>query len=70
MSITERTRYQASWGAWYVQVTMDDGQTVELKFDHEPTWAEVEPVAQQVWLSIQPPETTIILEAEDGKTQI
>ena len=67
----ERTRYQASWGAWYVQVTMDDGQDVELKFDHEPTWAEVEPVAQSVWASMQPPPPpvpTIGVITEEGVT--
>ena len=48
----ERTRYQASWGAWYVQVTMNDGQIVELKFDHEPKWEEVEKIA----LSLPPIE--------------
>lgn len=58
---TERNRYQASWGAWYVQIEID-GQVVELKFDHNPTNAEIDPIAQQVWLSMQP---TVILEAED-----
>jgi hypothetical protein len=64
MTWTERNRYQASWGAWYVQVEID-GQNVELKFDHSPTFAEIDPIAQQVWQSMQPPEPTIILEAED-----
>ena len=64
MSWTERTRYQASWGDWYVQIEID-GQVVELKFNHSPTAEEIEPVAQQVWASMQPPEETIILEAED-----
>jgi hypothetical protein len=41
----ERTRYQASWGAWYVQVEFDDGRIVELKFKDEPKWEEVEKVA-------------------------
>ena len=68
MSWTERTRYQASWGDWYVQIEID-GQVVELKFNHSPTAEEIEPVAQQVWASMQPPEETIILEAED-ETQI
>lgn len=44
----ERTRYQASWGAWYVQVTMDDGQIVELKFDHEPKPEMVDKQAQVI----------------------
>lgn len=61
---SERTRYQASWGAWYVQIEIG-GQIVELKFDHEPKWEEVEKVAQQVWLNMQLPEPIIILEAED-----
>lgn len=61
---TERNRYQASWGAWYVQIEID-GQVVELKFQHSPTAEEIEPIAQQVWQSMQPPEPTIILEAED-----
>jgi hypothetical protein len=61
----ERTRYQASWGAWYVQVQFDNGQIVELKFDHNPTNAEIDQIAQQVWAAMQPPEPTIILEAED-----
>ena len=41
----ERTRYQASWGVWYVQVILDDGRMVELKFDNEPKAEEVEKVA-------------------------
>lgn len=61
MTWIERNRYQTSWGAWYVQIEID-GQVVELKFDHSPTNAEIDPIAQQVWLSIQ---ATIILEAED-----
>lgn len=59
----EFRRYQASWGAWYVQIKFADGQIVELKFDHEPTPEEIYPIAEQVWLNMQP---TIILEAEDG----
>lgn len=62
----ERTRYQASWGAWYVQVQFDDGQIVELKFDHEPTSIEVDAKAQEDWMNMQPPAPTIELEAEDG----
>ena len=65
MTWTERTRYQASWGAWYVQIEID-GQVVELKFDHSPTAAEIDPIAQQVWLSMQPPAPTIEVVAEDG----
>lgn len=61
MTWTERTRYQASWGAWYVQIELD-GEVCELRFDHSPTTAEIDPLAQQVWASMQP---TIILEAED-----
>ena len=64
MTWTERNRYQASWGAWYVQIEID-GQVVELKFDHSPTTEEIDQIAQQVWLSMQPPESTILLEAED-----
>lgn len=48
----ERTRYQASWGAWYVQVEFDDGRIVELKFKDEPKWEEVEKIA----LSLPPVE--------------
>jgi len=44
----EITRYQASWGAWYVQVLTDDGQRIELKFDHEPKLEEVEKVALSI----------------------
>jgi hypothetical protein len=62
----ERTRYQASWGDWYVQVQFDDGQIVELKFDHSPTNAEIDPIAQRIWLSMQPPQPTIEVIAEDG----
>ena len=65
MEWTERTRYQASWGAWYVQIEID-GQVVEWKFDHSPTFAEIDPIAQQVWQSMQPPEPTIEVVAEDG----
>lgn len=64
MTWTERNRYQASWGAWYVQIEID-GQVVELKFDHSPSTEEIDPIAQQVWATMQPPEPTIILEAED-----
>jgi hypothetical protein len=64
MTWTERNRYQASWGAWYVQIEID-GQVVELKFQHSPSTEEIDPIAQQVWQSMQPPEPTIILEAED-----
>jgi hypothetical protein len=38
---------------------------VELKFQHSPSTEEIDPIAQQVWQSMQPPEPTIILEAED-----
>lgn len=62
---TERTRYQASWGAWYVQINLD-GQVIELKFDHEPSTLEVDAKAQMVWESMQPPAPTIELEAENG----
>jgi len=48
MTWTERIRYQASWGDWYVQIEIS-GQIFELKFDHSPTAGEIEPVAQQVW---------------------
>jgi len=65
MTWTERNRYQASWGAWYVQIEIG-GQIVELKFKHSPTSAEIDPIAQQVWLSMQPPEPTIEVVAEDG----
>ncbi len=41
----EITRYQASWGAWYVQVLLDDGRRIELKFKEEPKIEEVEKVA-------------------------
>ena len=64
MTWIEHNRYQASWGAWYVQIEID-GQNVELKFDHSPTNAEIDPIAQQLWLDMQMPEPTIILEAED-----
>jgi hypothetical protein len=62
---TERNRYQASWGAWYVQVEID-GQNVELKFQHSPTAEEIEPIAQQLLQSMQPPTPTIEVVAEDG----
>lgn len=62
----ERTRYLASWGDWYVQIEFDNGQIIELKFDHEPTSAEVEAKAQEVWTASQPPEPTVELETEDG----
>jgi hypothetical protein len=65
MEWTERTRYQASWGVWYVQIEYSTGQIVEFKFDHEPTVDEIQPIAQKVWESMQPAETTFILEAED-----
>ena len=48
----EITRYQASWGAWYVQVLLDDGRRMELKFKEEPKPEEVEKVA----LAIPPEE--------------
>jgi len=65
MTWTERNRYQASWGAWYVQIEIG-GQIVELKFDHNPTNAEIDQIAQQVWAAMQPPEPTIEVVAEDG----
>lgn len=65
MEWTERNRYQASWGAWYVQIEIG-GQIVELKFDHNPTFAEIDVIAQQVWASMQPPTPTIEVVAEDG----
>lgn len=64
----ERTRYQASWGDWYVQIEFDNGQIIELKFDHEPTSIEVDAKAQEVWENMQPPVPTIELETEDGTT--
>ena len=48
-----------------MQVEFDDGQIVELKFDREPTSIEVEAKAQEVWASMQPPEPTIEVVAED-----
>ena len=48
----EITRYQASWGAWYVQVLLDDSRRMELKFKEEPKPEEVEKVA----LAIPPAE--------------
>jgi len=65
MTWTEHNRYQASWGAWYVQIELD-GQVVELKFDHSPTFAEIALFAQQVWQFMQPPAPTIEVVAEDG----
>ena len=65
MTWTEHNRYQASWGDWYVQIELD-GQVVELKFPHSPTAEEIEPLAQQVWQSMQPPAPTIEVVAEDG----
>ena len=65
MTWIERNRYQASWGAWYVQIELD-GQVVELKFPHSPTAEEIEPIAQQVWAAMQPPVPTIEVVAEDG----
>lgn len=65
MTWTERNRYQASWGAWYVQIEIG-GHIVELKFGHSPTNAEIDLVAQQVWQSMQPPAPTIEVVAEDG----
>ena len=66
MTWTERTRYQASWGAWYVQIQFSTGEIVELKFNHSPSAAEIDPIAQQVWASMQPPAPTIEVVAEDG----
>ena len=65
MTWTEHNRYQASWGDWYVQIELDR-QVVELKFQHSPTAEEIEPIAQQVWASMQPPAPTIEVVAEDG----
>ena len=65
MTWTEHNRYQASWGAWYVQVEID-GQNVELRFPHSPTAEEIAPIAQQVWAAMQPPAPTIKVVAEDG----
>ena len=66
MTWTEQNRYQASWGAWYVQILFDSGERVELKFPHSPTAEEIEPIAQRVWESMQPPAPTIEVVAEDG----
>jgi len=40
----EITRYVASWGDIYVQVILDDGKRMELKFDHDPTFEEIEKI--------------------------
>lgn len=40
----EITHYQASWGARYVQVILDDGRRMELKFFHDPTFEEIEKI--------------------------
>ncbi len=48
----EINRLQASWGAWYVQVLLDDGRRMELKFKEEPKPEEVEKVV----LAIPPEE--------------
>lgn len=50
MNWKEITRYQASWGAWYVQVSLEDGRRLELKFEKEPD----EKVIQKVVDSIPP----------------
>lgn len=52
----EITRYQSSWGAWYVQV--DNGTRMELKFDHEPKIEEVEKLvlSMPVIEEVKPPE--------------
>jgi len=47
-----------------VQIEID-GEVCELKFDHSPTMEEIDSLAQQLWLNMQVPEPTIILEAED-----
>ena len=62
----ERTRYQASWGDWYVQIEFDNGQIIELKFGHEPTSIEVDARAREAWANTQPPAPTIEVVAEDG----
>ena len=68
MNWKERIRYQASWGDWYVQIEFEDGQIIELKFDNKPTNNEIDVKAKVIWESMQPPASTIELEAEDGKT--
>ena len=65
MTWTERNRYESSWGAIYVQIEMG-GTIAELSFDHSPSFDEIDPLAQQVWLSMQPQAPTIEVVAEDG----
>ncbi len=48
----ERTRYQASWGDTYVQVTID-GQIIELKFKEEPKFEELEKKVLEIAESIK-----------------
>lgn len=48
----ERTRYQSSWGSWYVQVNLD-GQVVELKFNDEPKFEELEKKVLEIAESIK-----------------
>ena len=48
----ERTRYQSSWGSWYVQVNLD-GQVVELKFSDEPKFEELEKKVLEIAESIK-----------------
>lgn len=67
MAIKERTRYQASWGDWYVQVEVD-GQVIEFRFDHFPTSEEVDDMTNQYIAQLEEMKaTTIELEAEDGE---
>ena len=61
---TEIRRYQASWGDWYVQVTIY-GRLLELRFLMEPDKGQVyEAVTSLVEAEKAAPVT---LEAEDGE---
>ena len=66
MAIKECTRYQASWGDWYVGITLED-QYFEFRFDHFPSSEEVDSVVANFIESMKELEPMFGLEAENGK---
>lgn len=61
----EIRRYQASWDDWYVQIAYD-GQIYELRFDSEPSSAELYDAVKAL-MDAEKEIVVVTLEAEDGE---
>ena len=58
-------KYPSNFSKWYAQVLID-GALIEFAFDSDPTDAEIQGAVDAYLASITP-ETTVILETENGE---